>query len=795
MKKLLAILGAFALSTSVASTVVACSTNQNVRRFSVPVLPKEISDEIMMAIKGDPGINPLTKGKFFSQIDFDKVLKMMLQDAMSKLSQQYFQNDIETRLKLNNLTEDFYVNAVQEMNNDVAQNQFYNQYTQRILSNGNPLDIDLSIGSEGLYALNPENLLKSSGHVIDNHVYYLYFKRADATDNTWLRWQYSGEFKGTDSNKVQLPTIQDLELGKYLIVKNDNPEANVASSIIVTDSDLSNPANLFWNFLDNNGNEEWNADGKYYSLDGQNAFVMNGKTGLRYRFQEYFRAEISNNFYENILTMTYLESQIFNVNANQQNNLTRQDAFLNISSDLAKNVQTWNQNDGYKSKLKMVWSFSKTDKTAEDFYNAWRKLNETISFKNNGEFSNSMQTSIMKVLELLNSDPYLGANQSELGSDPFFNLAGYNGIVKNDGESISSADGTLNIVDEAKGRIANINSPAIITKDQNGEPFVGENNRQEIYVVLPIYLIDLLNDTTNGTIAGNGVSNFNYGQTTSGFIDVATGKYFKSFGDSLIPLGETIDQTKIDFIQANKNRASTNGFYLYVNNAAYTINDFNTFFGQSVNTTNIWDTPAGIVDGYQGFLFTMPNSVGGSVYGNIGIGEDIFLGPLATPPSNQPGIVFTQSGRDWYVKASDPNLVGKVINCGSIWLSFDDGQKGGTYTYGGTLNKTNQNAGRTMGYTINMGPNQAKPNMYISNGSFNYYDSNLASVDVTNLATSQKRSLLHQLEFIASKDSDVSNSALSTIYPLFLKSDQILFEPLYQSIRKYLVDDGGGESD
>lgn len=763
----------------------------------------------MMEINGDSSISPDTKGKFFSKIDFEKVVKMMMQDEMAKLSQEYYQNDLANRLKIKSRSTEVMKTEVENINNDISQNQFYNQYTQRIVLGGMSLDEELSLapGDKGdLTSLNPEKLLKNTQHPKDENVYYLYFKKANDTTNNWLLWQYWGEHNTPNGSLEQLPNINDLQMGKFIVVKNNNPVDKLPSSLEITNDDLTNSAKLFWNYFGEDDTADWSDSGDYYSLDGKSALIMDGKSALQYRFQEYFKAKIINNFYENVLTMTYLESNLFNIGRNIKNTLTSQDSYLNISSDLAKATQTWNQNDGYKSKLKMVWAFNQNDKTEQDFVKAWSKLNETIKFKNSGEFLNSTSTSFQTISKILEDATVLGPNQSELGTDPFLNLAGYNGIVKNDGDSISSADGTLSIAEEAKTKIAKVNSPAIITKDQLGQPFTVDNNKQEIYFVLPIYLIDLLNDTTNGSqnrsASSGAISSYDYGQTTTGFLPKTEDKWFASFGDSLIANGKQITPSKVDVITSHKEEANKSAYYLYVDNVAYTIDDFNGLFNPTTKITpeNIWDQNKTIAaNGYQGFQFTMLNSFEG-IIGNVGIGQEVYLGKLSDTPINKQGITFEKRNDDWYaIVANDKSLVGTVVDCGTVKLSFDDAKKGSTITFDGSIDGKNNSLknkeGRTIGYQINMGPNAAKPNMYINNGTFHYYEENLASLDIINLASDQKQSLLHQLEYITSKDSDVSNAAASAIYPLFIGSDQVLYKPLYESIRRYIDTDDSGESD
>lgn len=805
MKKLLLILGSLSGIALPVTSVIACGSDSAPKRFDTPILGQKINDELLMALLSDPTISPEIKGKYFNDIDFQKAAMAMLEDRVSKLANNYYQSGISKSLMLNSQDSELYNQHLEATIDAIAQNQFYLEYTKNLVSNAEaPLDIQINIGNNSLISLNPAKLLQPDDindvDKMDLNSYFVFYK----SDAVWKRWEY---FNENGNNISQIPTIKELETSQFVIVK----KIDFTNKDTLTDADIINSTKLIW--LD--GQDRHDDAGNYvYSIDnGKTPYLMDGKTALQYRFQEYFRSQIrystddSKSLAKRMLAISYLEANLFNVyrNENSNFNLPANDAYLNINSDVAQNVQTWNKSTGYQSKLKMVWSFTVDSRTDAD--RLWSWLNDHFTINGDGTLTNPNSVSLKAIYDQIQAASGANiTNQSNLGSDPFFSLNGYNGIVKNDKETIVSVDGNLVIDEKAKAAVFQTNAPAILS-DAGAAYKSNMNGKYDFVFVLPLYLIDLLNDKTQG---------YDHGLSTTIYVPKANiqttldpNGVYTSFSEAQRSDGNKFNGTKINDINlvlgsASSINQNTHDYYIYdTMGAAYTLTQWNNTNSTNYTPQNVWATLKNDTDTkIDGLQVAVKNSHD-STFGNIGFDQPVLLKGLSQVPSNSPDdLFFTLKDQQVYVTALDQNLVGSVrtITDGnqSFNLSFDAATKEGLITTTGTINKTGSELNNTTyGNRINMGQNSSNPNSYVkdNNLQFDFYEANTTSLDVTNLNTANKTSLLREIESIVAKDETVINRASTAIYPLFLKQEDILFNPLYESLKKYLINEGGGTSD
>lgn len=799
MRKLLLSLATISIIGIPAATVIACGTNSSINRFNTPVLGKKINDEIFMALLSDPTISPEIKGRYFNDIDFQKAATAMLEDQISKVANSYFQNGLNKSLMLNNPTDDFYNKKLDETINAIAQNQFYLEYTKNLVSqNGSSLDMEINIGNDNLIPLNPSKLLQpdeiSDTDSMDNNKYFVFYQ---SDNNEWKRWEY---FDENGDGIENIPQIKELENSKFVIVK----KIDATNKPTLTNDEINN-GGLIW--LD--GQTRHDDDKNFvYSLDGKTPYFMNGKVALQYRFQDYFRSQIrystddKKSLAKRMLAITYLESNLFNVYRNEKNdsNQPTNDEYLNINSDVAQNIQSWNKTVGYQSKLKMIWSFTMND--ANDAAKVWNLIRPYLN--GNGQLVDSNFVSLKTLYQQIEATII---NQSNLGSDPFFNLNGYNGIVKSGPDGIVSVDGNLLIDEAAKTKVQQINGPSILSEDGLGTPFKSNiKGKYDFVFVMPIYLIDLLNDKTIGY--NHGLNTTIYAKKEDVKKPLDPNKVFTSYSEAQIQ-GNRFKSPKIDDINralasSISNNTINNSYYIYDKmGASYSLNEWNQLKGKNYTPESVWDSLKDDSDA-DGLQVAIKNTHE-NTYGNIGINDKpVRLFKSSEIPTNPPAGITFSIGNDGYLYASTnkADLISDVqsftIKNVTYYLSFDEATKEGVITTTGTINKSNSNLNNsTYGDWVNMGQNASDPNGYIKDDTipFNYYEANITSLDIANLNTVNKTSLLREIESIVATDEAVINRASSTIYPLFLKESDILYEPLYQSLKKYLINEGGGTSD
>ncbi|ATZ17120.1 hypothetical protein ELUMI_v1c03950 [Williamsoniiplasma luminosum] len=769
MKKILALLSSIGLLATTSLTVVAC-TNNEVKRFDTPTLEEKLRDQMIMELLQDPEFGSITNGKYFNSIDFKDVVLKMVQETTSKLANNHYNEQWSKSLKSKPISKDESFQQTKDRLSKIAQNEFYIQYTTRLLADSKvSLDSELSGSTDNLFLLNPQDLIKTKDEIDPNDDYYIYYNSAPGVKDKWYRWNFYGENKNAQDS---IPSIEQLETSQFVIT-NDGTEA-VINADIVKDKDRF--------YIDAQGKQINPKNGIYSKdKDGQTVFVMNGKTALEYRFQQYFNAKIKTTTFQNLLTSTFLANDTFTTKYTEPTKISdlielNQDLYYKSSSDLLKYVQSWNKNDGYKSNLKMVWSA--TFDTKEKAQEAYGRVESLLN--SDGSFIDSNKHALKEAYELIKAD-----NKTNIGTDPFLGMKGFNGFVQNDGDSVKSVDGTFALADSTKTLIAKANSPAIFAN--NGQGYESKQvGKFDIALVLPIYAVDLFSDKDK---------TFDYGQSTTLYKAWGVDELWTSLDDANNKNAQgKISDSKKDWINQHQNGNITNILLVDKNNATLTLDEWNKGKTDKITPENIWSHET--VEGLKGFQANIKNTLPtANTFGNVAIGQDKVVlteNFEGLKPTDTDKIKFTLEGKKLSVSTpNDPSLIGTVQNFGTVSLSFDKGSTGNVYT----RDEIHEN-GRTVSYKINLGSGSDHPNDMVVDGPFNFYLNGQTSLDVTNLNKTKKRELLEQVEYIVSKKDGMSKNAEAVIYPLFLKNDKILYKPLYEALKEYLEDKSkGGSSD
>ncbi|AUF83429.1 hypothetical protein CXP39_01255 [Mesoplasma syrphidae] len=449
MKKLLSILGAVTIMAS-SGTVVACSPK--VKRFETPDITTALYNKIIAGLKNDSGFS-WTQGQGFDSLDFKDILLKMINEEISKQYVDSQQTDLYLKLGLqatSKLTSD-------QIMNRIVSNELFNEYTASLTKGNDNASFDNSVWKK--YKLNPFNLDIENGKDKNDNNYTVWFNdKADGT-GTWKRWQTSYEF-GKQATATNVPTMA---------LMSDRNNKNFAVMI---------------GGNDNLNDVKWD-ENKIFKKD------LSASEILQYRFQDYFTSSIRPKYFDNLLAASYINGRIYK-SPSTSKDLSRKMVTFDTSSELAKTVQTWNSDARkMKSKVMMVWNFSVNNK--KDDKEAAQKALEGI-INNNGALNT--ERSIVDVWAALEKTGDKN-NNSKAGLDPYFNLTGFNGFVKPDGESVSSISGNLILKDDAKTALAKSSyndRPLVLTNNGNGYSSDTDNNVDYILAV-PVYMQDLLNSS------------------------------------------------------------------------------------------------------------------------------------------------------------------------------------------------------------------------------------------------------------------------------------------------------------
>lgn len=766
MRKLLTILGSFGLIASTASLAVACKSDKEVDRFDTAILAEKIYNQILVDLIDNNGLSNINMGSIFDDIgDKKEQVLSMINDKISKIYHGQNEKNLARRLKMKELAQTDYDKVVTEISDTIASSKLYTEYTSSIISNGH-MDYDQYSKKLGL---NPSFLMEKN----DGKKYSIWFSKTDnkeaITDNSeFIKWQISEEVRDGDTADNHVPTIEQLENSAFVVIYN-----TTKNKITDTQKWSDFKTKLFTKNSDGKGMEN-----VVLSLDNTSPYKMNGQKALQYRFQEYFNTNIKSSIYSNVLSMIYLNGQMWNSGGYDKPSL-----YFSQNSAVSKKVQSWDQSsrNGYKSNLKMVWSF--TSENDVEGAKIWDKIKEFLN--NDGSIKNTNTNSLLEILDKLKDDK----NNTQAGTDPYLKIAGFNGFVTNDGDTIKSAEGNLIAASDAYAAINKANGPSILSADNGGKGYDNPNqkNKKDFYIVLPLYMIDLLNDKSQ---------TFKNGQTSTIETD-ATGKLIKLNGHQLAEDPDLDPKYKDKIADVKGIFKDIANLNIKVKGVLYTLTEAQTRFGRTwkfvaeASDTKGWFTATGTInsnllenkpDDFEGLVGAVDNTHDKTI-GNIALDTPVDLGKveIAEEFKNKDGIVVDGST---ITISSKNHKYGAIIKGGEHSLSLDEAIDPNLYTVNGVLD-----SGKTVAYNINMGANESNPNSLVKNGSFNFYNNGTSSLDINNLDAATKTSLLREIQYITSKDETVIENAKAAIYPQFIAKNDVLYKELYDAISTYLKDD------
>ncbi|AKU79458.1 lipoprotein [Spiroplasma turonicum] len=489
MKKLIGWLTAISLVASTSSTVVACGDKDNSWdvRPDKPKLNPELAKKLIASLAGDAAVANMDFGSFFSTDDATSIVVNMINELISK---QYSFDSTNKLFKDLNFTDLYQKNDdgsieqefKQKYSSDtrsIAEDNLFLEYTKALSSNEN---FDFNTQAKYLYDLNIVNdttvsTLDDKGdpkndsfEVKSSDYKTVSFQRTG--EKTPTPWKYSGEIiEGLDENqtlKSHLPNIKDLTLEYSEDVKDEN----------VT---------------------------KFYLVKDEVKTRISSKTALYLRFQQYFESKLLEDINANLLTKSFLDANMFKTkSAGDGNNI-----FLNTSSPIFSKTQSWsnNTNEKLKTNVKMVWTV-KYDNTKKDL-----KLEEVIGKKlkgvlnfATGEIINNFEKGVKDLIEALSSldekvvrdEPsestaYTPITNDSNSYDPYFGQSGFKGFtLYNNGTSIG--DSPISGANYESAIKEWNNGAGLVFKSPEKYSFTDKDNGnyEEIVVVLPIYMIELL---------------------------------------------------------------------------------------------------------------------------------------------------------------------------------------------------------------------------------------------------------------------------------------------------------------
>ncbi|ATZ21464.1 lipoprotein [Mesoplasma tabanidae] len=477
MKKLLAILAAIGLTATTSSVVISCTTS--VKRFSkLNFSNKEIYKTFIIKMK-DSGFISVSQAEKFLKISDTEIIADVLKILDKKIAEEEYRATSSTLASTLNLKEkDTTENITSNLLNDLATNKFFSEYTANIISDRKGLVDDKKYRNN--HSLNPFNLFSDDAKI----TYSIYYKQDDDAKPT--RWQVLGEFGEFEWN---IPSIETLN-GKdnFFIVGSPNNEKidNLPTTKKVLNKDTS-IADVKGNFLVKKSEID----------DG-----FSGKEIMKYRFQSYINAKIIPDLYTQLISLAYLDSNLYSTNLTNTN-YTRSFVRLNTSNKLVSSVQNSLTSETKSSNVKLIWSFkSKVSSDATQWVKSYKKvLGDSTGSGNVILDSNSIKAlkDNFSLKEGTEENPKL-ENETKLGTDPFsLGLIGYNGIVKNNDTGVEAISGSLSISTDAQTAAKSIDRPTLLTGPKDQGFAVGDKGENEIVLVLPIYLNDIY-DNSNVTL-------------------------------------------------------------------------------------------------------------------------------------------------------------------------------------------------------------------------------------------------------------------------------------------------------
>ncbi|WP_338971436.1 lipoprotein [Spiroplasma endosymbiont of Panorpa germanica] len=437
MKKLLVILGSVSLLTSTSATVVACNANS---RITEATLNDKILRSLLASVFGDKHAAAMDFGDIFNSGDLQSSLINIINRMIAQNNYFRATNNLYDSLGLGKNTEEVAFRNYQTLNNSIATDKLYTDYTKSISGAATTQALDYSIRRQS-YSLNAQD----------------------------LKLEVGGEEKVYANVGVKLPD------GKLWSIRNELATSDYSESI-PTAKTLSGDG---FSLVDiSEGTSSPKAIAGYDNLTGKEA--------LKYRFKDWFENEIQSKIIENLLSISRQIPEAFRVAAGPESN--KKTAYFNRYSAIGKYSQTWNNSSTpWTSNIKMVWEFTVKNtnfgkvKTALESLDIDQNSGVIKSDKNIADNIAKFNTAIGD------------ANLSEDGNDPYFSQPGFKGFISiKDGEIY----GTNNLATDFtyKTSLVNASEPGVI--GENGHLYFQGAKSDEISVVfvLPVYLIQLLQD-------------------------------------------------------------------------------------------------------------------------------------------------------------------------------------------------------------------------------------------------------------------------------------------------------------
>ncbi|AGY41321.1 Prolipoprotein [Mesoplasma florum W37] len=472
MKKLLAILAAVGLTATTSSVVISCTTT--VDRFGkLNFSDKQVYTTFILKMK-DSGFISVSQAEKFLKISDTEIIADVLKILDKKIAEEEYKatsSNIASTLKVKE--KETTENITSNLLNDLATNKFFSEYTAKVISDKNGLVNDKQYSNN--HSLNPFNLFED-----DEKINYSIYYKKTSENETLTRWQVLGEF---GENEWNIPSIDTLNGGNnfYIIGSTDNTKV----------TKLSDTKNT--KFL-NKDTKIDGVTGPFLVAKNEQEQGFSGNEIMKYRFQSYINAKIIPDLYTQLISLAYLDSNLYSTNLTTTN-YTRSFVRLNTSNKLVSSVQNSLTSETKSSNVKLIWSFkAKVSTDATSWVKSYKQaLGEPNSSGNIILDENSITTLkdnfSTKTLE----------NNTKLGTDPFLGLVGYNGIAKNNDTGIEAISGSLSISTDAQTAAKSIDRPTLLTGPKDQGFAVGDNGESEIVLVLPIYLNDIY-DNSNVTL-------------------------------------------------------------------------------------------------------------------------------------------------------------------------------------------------------------------------------------------------------------------------------------------------------
>ncbi|WP_342269031.1 lipoprotein [Spiroplasma endosymbiont of Aspidapion aeneum] len=468
MKKLLSILGAFTIGSSLAATVVSC--NARIDDDSIQY-NKTLIKSIIAKILGPDYDEAWFDFGDMAKSGVEAQLVSMINEASSLQYAYESTNSINKDLGLSKYSnvKSFNSSIWQNKLDTVLEDKLFTEYTSSITSD-NRLDYTKIAD---LYTLNmhtKEDVNNTSGGKIDlkfdnNNYYSIYYKKT-GSNSALKKWSFFHENGDTSNTETNLPTLEELTAEfkskdeyKFYLVSNEKEKLKGVNKIVPNDT----------------------------------AGQITSKTAVRLRFQDYFNNSIKASAWENALTLAYGDSTMYNIR--KVNNSYQ--PFINSASPLFNMAQSWKTSKTSKltTNVKLVWTIKYKAQWDEEVNKRLTELKNNNIINDDGTLND--KGSIQDIINAINDKDKkkIEIDPDSLSYDPYMGLQGYKGMTIYNG---TTAIGTSPIANEKyETNIENYNSRGGIVKYNPYywyTPNGSDNNYHEIVLALPIYTIQLLQD-------------------------------------------------------------------------------------------------------------------------------------------------------------------------------------------------------------------------------------------------------------------------------------------------------------